>query len=253
MVTCYRDANYSLAEAVRLYQEVYGVRVGPRTILGAEQRFRESGNFMPRADAGRPRYSAQLEESIVDFFARHPTASTRDAAAVFEVSDFYAWKVLKREGLHPFHFTRVQELMPQDFAPRMAFCQWLRQNRQRNILWTDESTFTRVGLFNIHNAHYWTEENPRLARPDHFQHRFSVNVWAGLLGNQLLGPVFLDRLNGATYMSFLRGNLVEMLADVPIELRRRLHYQHDGAPARSMKIVGLVAVDRSHGQHAHQT
>lgn len=122
MVTCYRDVNYSLAEAVRLYQKVYGVRVGPHTILGAEQRFRETANFMPRGDAGRPRYSLQLEESILDFFALHPTATTRDAAAVFEVSNFYAWMVLKREGLHPFHFTRVQELMTQDLAPRMGFC-----------------------------------------------------------------------------------------------------------------------------------
>lgn len=78
------------------------------------------------------------------------------------------------------------------------FVQWLRRNRLCNILWTDkESTFTRVGMFNIHNAHYWTKKN-KLARPDQMvqiQHRFSVNVWAGLLGN-----------------------------------RRRLQYQHDGAP-----------------------
>ncbi|XP_063898331.1 uncharacterized protein LOC135119012 [Helicoverpa armigera] len=134
-----------------------------------------------------------------------------------------------REGLHPYHFTRVQELHPHDYARRLTFCNWLREER-RNILWTDESRFTRVGMFNIHNAHYWTEVNPRVVRPDHFQTRFSVNVWAGILGNRILGPVFLDRLNGDTYLRLLRTRVRRMLEGIPLEEIRGLHFQHDGAP-----------------------
>lgn len=206
------------------------MRVSHHTILDAVYRFREHGRFdPPPVDAGRPPYSAELEEEVLDFFRRHPVASTRDAARVFDVSDNYVWRLLNREGLHPYHYTRVQELHPDDFAARVAFCNWIREER-RNILWTDESTFTRVGMFNIHNAHYWTEANPRVVRPDHFQTRFSVNVWAGILGNRILGPVFLDRMNGDTYLRLLRTRVRRMLERIPLEEISGLHFQHDGAP-----------------------
>lgn len=128
----YYDASQSLPEAVRLYEEIYGVHVNPRTILGAEQKFRDWGLFMPQGDAGRPRLPPRREEDILDFFDRHPMSSTRDAASVFRMSQNYVWDVLNREGMHPFHFTRVQELQPQDYLPRVEFCQWLRRSMRRN-------------------------------------------------------------------------------------------------------------------------
>ncbi|KAL0860128.1 hypothetical protein ABMA27_010435 [Loxostege sticticalis] len=237
MVMCYHEANYNCAEAARLYADVYGVTVNPRTILGAEQRFREWGLFMPTGDPGRPRLPVHGEENVLEFFDRHPTASTADAAAAFNMSPMSVWRILKRDGRHPYHFTLVQELKSQDYAPRVQFCQWLRRHRQCNILWTDESTFTRVGMFNQHNAHYWAHANPHQIRPDHFQTRFSLNVWAGVLGDQLIGPVFLDRLNGSTYLQFLQETLEELLTDVPLLLRQGMYFQQDGAPAHYDRSV----------------
>lgn len=243
MVTCYRDSNYSAAGASRLYAQRYNTVVNPQTIYRAHQRFHD-GNLMPVGEAGRPRYPVRLEVAILDFFDRHPMSSTRDAANVFNVSDVYVWKILKREGKHPYHFTRVQELQPQDYEPRVIFSQWIIRNARRNVLWTDECTFARVGLFNIHNAHFWSEQNPHLARPDHFQTRFSVNVWAGLLGDYLLGPVFLNRLNGRTYLQFLQEGLPELLDEVPVDLRRRMYFQHDGAPAHYDRNVRRYLTER---------
>ena len=62
MVLCYHEAGYSLLGAVRLYAKIHGVHVDPRTILGAEQRFRDWAEFMPRGDAGRPRLPVRIEE-----------------------------------------------------------------------------------------------------------------------------------------------------------------------------------------------
>uniref|UniRef100_A0A2A4JFB1 Uncharacterized protein n=1 Tax=Heliothis virescens TaxID=7102 RepID=A0A2A4JFB1_HELVI len=231
MLLCYRECNQVLVRAVHLYQQRFGVRVSHHTILNAVYRFREHGRFdPPPVNAGRPSHSAKLEEEVLGFFRHHPLASTRDAARVFDVSDNYVWRLLNREGLHPYHFTRVQELQPADYAARLAFCSWLRKE-PRNIMWTDESTFTRIGMFNIHNAHYWTETNPRVARPDHILTRFSVNVWAGILGNRLLGPVFLDRLNGDTYLELLETRVRRMLERIPLAEVRGLYFQHDGAAA----------------------
>jgi hypothetical protein len=37
--------------------------------------------------------------------------------------------------------------------------------------------------YNVHNWHIWAEENARAIFPRAFQGRFSVNLWAGLLGD----------------------------------------------------------------------
>lgn len=234
MVLCYTECGNVLLSAQALFLERYGRRPSLQTILGAVQRRLDYGVYMPpAADGGRQRVSARIEDDILDFFMRHPMASTGDAARVFNVGRMTVWRLLRDEGLYPYHFTRVQELKPLDLPPRVEFCRWLLQDPTRSILWTDESTFTRVGLFNIHNAHWWTTENPHVVKPDHFQTRFSVNVWAGLIGDRLLGPVFLDRLNGQTYLEFLTGVLATMLEDIPLIYLRTMsmYWQHDGAPA----------------------
>lgn len=238
MVICYHDAGELLSSARRLFHERHGRLLNLRTILGAVQRQRETGSFRPRTEgAGRPGYPSRLEDNVLDFFRRYPHASSADAAKRFNVSAHYALDVLHRNGLYPYHIMRVQEILPPDCEKRMEFCQWLQRNNRSNILWTDESTFTRVGLFNIHNAHNWCIGNPRDVRPDHFQHKVSVNVWAGLLNEELLGPVFLDHLNADTYLQFLQTVLPELLAEVPVISRRFMYFQQDGAPAHYSRVA----------------
>lgn len=62
--------------------------------------------------------------------------------------------------------------------------------------------------------------------------KFSCNVWAGIIGDYLIGPVFLERtLNGTNYRHFLEHDLGPLLEDVPLTTRRRMYFMHDGAPA----------------------
>ena len=57
-------------------------------------------------------------------------------------------------------------------------------------------------------------------------------MWAGIVGDYLLGPYILpERLNGSTYLTFLQDVLPEMRNNVPMPIRRRIQFQHDGAPA----------------------
>ena len=225
------DDNVELAR--RVFYERYGCRVSARTMLSATQRLRDSGTFRPNTalDRGTNVRNTRLQANILDYFDEHPESSTREAAPLFDCSHMYVWRTLRADGEHPFHLRRCQELTPADYLPRLEFSRWLLENWQRNIIWTDESTFTRVGMYNQHNQHLWMHENPHACRVDSFQHRFSVNVWAGVIGTQVLGPVFLPRLNGDTYLQFLREILPELLDDVPLVLLRDVFYQHDGAPA----------------------
>jgi hypothetical protein len=105
----------------------------------------------------------------------------------------------------------MQALTPPDHCARGVFCQWLLAkcivNTQfgAHILFTDEEGFTWDGIGKFHNTHVWVHDNPHTTVASRHQHRFSINVWVGILGDQLLGPVVLPkRLTGATcHHSFL--------------------------------------------------
>lgn len=44
---------------------------------------------------------------------------------------------------------------------------------------------------NFHNNHMYAEENPHAIIGSRHQYQFSVNVWVGIVGDYLIGPVFL--------------------------------------------------------------
>ncbi|GBP67789.1 hypothetical protein EVAR_53785_1 [Eumeta japonica] len=111
----------------------------------------------------------------------------------------------------------------------------------KSILWTDESKFTKEGILNLHNLHHWSskDENLQAKRQRSFQRRFSLNVWAGVIGDRIIGPHYLpDNLNGDNYLEFLQNVLPEMIAEVPIfNENRPIIFQNDGCPAHWRLIV----------------
>lgn len=76
------------------------------------------------------------------------------------------------------------------------------------VLFTDEAIFDRDGIFNLHNAHMWTEENPHGLRNQAAQNRFPLNVWPGFVGNCLTGPyLLLSHMTYTKYKIFLEEDL----------------------------------------------
>jgi hypothetical protein len=43
--------------------------------------------------------------------------------------------------------------------------------------------FGRGSIINIHNEHQWAEENPHGVTHSMHQQKFSINVWAGIVGD----------------------------------------------------------------------
>ncbi|XP_074026197.1 uncharacterized protein [Leptinotarsa decemlineata] len=78
----------------------------------------------------------------------------------------------------------------------------------------------------------------------HIQHPEKVNVWAGIVGDRVIGPIFFqENLTGARYLEFLQKDLVPNLAilfpcsieaDVP---NRNIWFQQDGAPSHFARPV----------------
>lgn len=253
MVQLYAVANYNLEEARRLYsrpEHLNALRLqgiaNPQipstpTILSATQRLLDHGQFRVPAHAqgrGRLDNTQEIEDDILEYFERDPRRSTRMAAQEFNVSQYFVWKTLNLSGLHPYHFRRAHVINRNDTPARVALCQWLIRNPSANILWTDESLFTRVGLYNVHNEHYWALINPHLIREDHHQVRFSLNVWAGIINDVLIGPVFIEgHLTGNSYLEMLTTVIPDLLDDVPLAYLRDMYYQHDGCPAHYARQV----------------
>jgi len=66
-----------------------------------------------------------------------------------------------------------------------------------SILFSDKAVFTKDRIFNLHNSHIWAEKQPHTIRQRTSQHKFSTNIWCGIVGEYLLGPYVLPvRLNG---------------------------------------------------------
>jgi hypothetical protein len=74
-----------------------------------------------------------------------------------------------------------------------------------------------------------------------YQHRYSVNVWCGLLGNCLIGSHFFEgRVTGAFYCVFLQSHLPLYLEDVLLAIQHGLWMQHDGAPHSTREVISLL-------------
>jgi hypothetical protein len=131
---------------------------------------------------------------------------------------------------------RVQALSVEDYAPRLRFCTWFLNKCNRNllfhpsILFTDEAGFTRDGIINFHNSHMWADENPHGIIQSRHQQRFSINIWAGIIGDFFIWPHSTTKQTRRFIVSgFPSNRLQPLLEEVPIETRQNMWFMHDGA------------------------
>ncbi|KAJ4451659.1 hypothetical protein ANN_03129 [Periplaneta americana] len=179
-----------------------------KTFVRLHYRLCGYGKFnSPGLGRGRPRSTTpEVQEEILEAVNMTPFISTRRVALQVNVPHTTVWRLLKEYQLYPYHLQRVQALSPADYPARVRFCQWFLQQCGVNpnfpalVLFTDEAQFTRDGITNFHNQHVWAYENPRATVPSHHQVRFSLNMWAGIIGDRLIN-------------------------------RQHIHFLHDGVPA----------------------
>jgi hypothetical protein len=62
------------------------------------------------------------------------------------------------------------------------------------------------------NSHLWAHDNPNRTIESNFQVCFSVNMWSGGTGDQLLEPcIFLQCLVSDIYAGFVQNELLTLL------------------------------------------
>ena len=197
MYLAFGACNRNAREAALEYARIYPDRRHPtfRVFTRLDITLRETGQvFVHHRQVGGRRRNNREEERVVNHFQQNPGTSCRQAERHLRKSKSSIHRIFKDTGHHPYPYTKVQQFFPQDYPLRQQFCRWILQNGEElsNILWTDESLFTQEGMFNVHNEHYWDNENPQVFRERGFQKKFKVNVWAGLLGARLIGPHIIE-------------------------------------------------------------
>lgn len=180
------------------------------------------------------------EDEAMARVEQHPSTSTRRVAGQLGVSHTTIWKIWNRAGLHPYHKRKVQALNQADYPHRLHFSETFLDRCQQDpdfpslVMFTDEATLNQDGICNSKNNIHWSYQNPHVTHERGRQVRFKVNLWAGMLGNHIIGPYILPQnLNADNYGVFLREVLPELLDDVPLQVRRDMWFHQDGAPAHT--------------------
>lgn len=102
-----------------------------------------------------------------------------------------------------YKITTSQELFPDDFYRHMEFCEIMIDEYHDNELFLNNILFSNEKSFHLHGRHnstvcrYWARDNLHFNIPTRTQHPQKINVCAGIIGNQIIGPFFIDgNLNG---------------------------------------------------------
>ncbi|GBN77444.1 hypothetical protein AVEN_219965-1 [Araneus ventricosus] len=69
----------------------------------------------------------QVVEDILQGVRYRPDISAREVSRAVNVPHLIVWRVLRDEGLHPYHVQKLQALIPADYAPRVEFARWFLQ------------------------------------------------------------------------------------------------------------------------------
>lgn len=83
------------------------------------------------------------------------------------------------------------------------------------ILFTEESSFSKHHSPNHQNYRMRMQKKPDTMYKGSAPYPEKVNTWAGLVGNCMIGPIFLEgTLTGEKYRGLLQGQISDLLHDL---------------------------------------
>lgn len=215
----------------------------PSTIMRCVQRFQRTGNV--EFDRTKIRHGrAERPEHVLVLAAvtAKPSISLREIEHQGGPPKSTSGRILKRHHYRSYHVNVHQALRTGDTERRFQFAATALEMQEADpdffsrIIFTDESTFTCHNTPNRQDTRVWSQGNPHALYCGHTQYPQKVNVWAGMVNSQILGPIFLDgSLSGERYLQLLQNEVSDLLED--LFLPPNLWYMHDGCPAHNYRLA----------------
>lgn len=220
-------------------------------VIELVRKFQSTGSVANKkrdAVQNRPVRNEAVEVGILGQVVADPTLSTRKLEVLTQISRTSIWRILKAYKFHPYKIHLVHQLNEDDFDRRQEFCELMVErlinnpNYLFNICFSDECSFFLNSTVNRHNCRYWSDANPRIFHEVHTQTPQKLNVWAGIFGDRLIGPIFLDgNLTGEMYLNLIENIVHPLLVDIVENDDRysadELTFQQDGAPPHFARPV----------------
>lgn len=244
------DNKLSLNETAQRFHQLFPNRPVPsaKGVSKMVEKIRATGSVFNRPKTGRPRSATdeRNEVMVIGSVIMKRQQSLREIANETGGSLTSVWRILHRHKFHPYGIKLTQELVEADYWKRLDFCELMDHslrapNFLRHVCFTDESTFHLNGYVNRHNCRYWCEANPDEHRQSHTQRPQKLNVWAGILGNEIIGPFFIDgNLDGPKYILLLHNQIVPAMRVSAMQQNipwADVIFQQDGAPAHWALLV----------------
>ncbi|XP_071054645.1 uncharacterized protein [Onthophagus taurus] len=228
----------------------------PNTLKQIIYNFKTHGSVKGKVLKKKPIVDNEnVEIAVLGYFNAYPTISLRQVSKESGLSKSSIHRILKKHKYHPYSISIVQHLRDTDFARRVNFCEFILTehygNNQflDNIIWSDEAKFTKNGLFNRHNSHYWSDSNPHKFTTSNFQGSWQFNVYCAIRNDRVVALHFYEEnLNGERYLNILRNFDTNYLENLPLVELTQIFYQHDGAPPHNGYLVSNFFENIFNGQ-----
>lgn len=190
-------------------------------------------------------YNENLEDLEITVCAAvedNPYLSLNALADQLNINRSRVRRILKKNKYFSFKLRVTQELVPGDALRRMTFCEEMVERLNvnpefvKNILFTDESCFPLIRRHNPAIARYWSKENKHIHVVGRTQYQQKVNVWAGILGNRVIGPFFFNgNLDAENYLNLLEHQVLPAIRDFPNY--NQIWFMQDGCPAHNSRAA----------------
>lgn len=237
------ECNKVVKRTCRIFNERYPhmPTMNPRKFRRLESNFLRFGTVKCKKNVNKPITEDEIHEiNVLAYFSADPRSSVRSASVDLGISYPSISRIMAKHKWHDFSFVPVQHLRDEDYALRLNFCEWLLVKTQedpaflQNIIWSDESKFSKEGVTNRRNWHFWALENPHAIRPRNYQVNFSFNVFAMMVNNRIHYHIYNENLTANLFLSIIRNVILPFLETLPGE---NYWFQLDGAPAHSTHDV----------------
>jgi len=246
LIQCYGKGNKAIRRVIEEFNQKFpDIYVSNETARKLIKKFLSTGSVM---DVKKTKIVRDEDDAatllVMDSVRNYPKLSLRRRSLDLGISKSLIQKILKQRKFHPYKPTFNHALEPGDPARRLHFCLSMgaeimdNQYFYRNIIFSDEATFSTNGTVASQHVRYWSDYNPNFRIPANRQYSAKVNVWCAISYHGIFGPYFFNNtVNQHTYLDMLQHFLVDKLDDLPINYRARCYFQQDGCPAHYARAV----------------